>query len=242
MSETSKIAFQDDMEGPDGVLLQILSRPVQTQPSIAIGQYYRFGPGNPIVRLKTMSPDVWRRIYTFETADGGEAPYETDTLMERMKSGHLEEIRPVVWPVSRMRDTLLAIVAHAAYCHAATIESEALLSRPDRARLARDAEHGRTLLALLESPPEGRAGIETLERAITAALVHEAQTIRTYEARPKPPATKIRRHKEIASSLEVARAALSPPRSPGLERTLDRLREALRTADAVPAPRAPQAR
>lgn len=234
---TSRIAFQDAMEGADGVLVSITSRPVTLQPAIAVGRYYRFGPGNPIVRLKAMSPDVWRRVYTFETADGTEVPYETETLMQRMKSGSLEEIRPLICPLARMHDTLVAILAHAAYCHAVTLDDAARLSRPDRARVARDAAYGRRLLAILEDPPQGRAGLDAIEAAITAALVHEAETVRAYEAQPKPPATKIRRHKDIVTSIEVARAALSVPRNADRARTLARLRDALAQADAVPAPR-----
>ena len=234
---TSRIAFQEAMEGADGVLVSITSRPVTLQPAIAVGRYYRFGPGNPIVRLKAMSPDVWRRVYTFETADGTEVPYETETLMQRMTSGGLEEIRPVVYPLARMHDALVAILAHAAYCHAVTLDDEARLRRPDRAAVARDAAHGRRLLAVLEQPPEGRDGLEAIEAMITAALVHETETIRAYEARPNPPATKVRRHKAIVSGIEVARAALSIPRNADRARTIARLRDALTQAETVPAPR-----
>ena len=238
MSEsTTRIAFQDAMEGADGVLVSITSRPVTLQPAIAVGRYYRFGPGNPIVRLKAMSPDAWRRIYTFETADGTEVPYETETLMQRMKSGSLEEIRPLICPVARMHDVLLSILAHAAYCHAVTLDDETGLSRPDRARVARDADHGRRLLAVLKSPPQGRAGLAAIEAAITAALVHEAETLRAYESRAKPPATKVRRHRDIVTSIEVARAALSMPRNAHPERSLIRLQDALARAETVPAPR-----
>lgn len=238
MSETTtKIAFQDAMEGPDGVLVSITSRPVTLQPAIAVGRYYRFGPGNPIVRLKAMSPDVWRRVYTFETADGSEVPYETETMIQRMKSGILEEIRPLICPVTRMHDVLLSILAHAAYCHAVTLDDAARLSRPDRARVARDVAHGRRLLDVLQDPPQGRDGLERIEAAITAALVHETETIQAYEARPKPPATKVRRHKDIVTSIEVARAALSIPRNADRARTLARLRDALAQAETVPAPR-----
>lgn len=232
----SNIAFLKDMEGSDGILINILSKPVVVQPEIAPGRYFRFGPGNPIVRLKAMTPDPMRRVYTFELADGREVPYPVDDILDRMKRGGLEHIRPVTWPISRMHDTLIAILAHGASCLAATIEGHVSLARPDRAAIAREAERARTVIDVLTKVTGDRAGIALLERTITDQIAHELTSVRELKEK-NGPAGKIKRHQDIANALQTARSALSHPHRSDIDRAHQRLAAAIVSAATVPAPR-----
>jgi hypothetical protein len=231
-----KIAFQDDMEGPDGILINVLSSPVTLQPDIIPGRYFRFGPGNPIVRLKAMTPDAMSRIYTFELADGQEVPYGVNDILDRMKRGVLERIRPTVVPVARMHETLLGILAHGATCLAATIEGLTSLSRLDRAAIAREVAQAKTVQGVIDTTQADRAGIILLERAIGDLIAHEREAVRIGQERGGP-AGKIRRHQDIANALETARSALTNPHRGDNERSRQRLAAAIDSAAKVPQPR-----
>ncbi len=228
-----KVAFQDAMEGSYGILVQILSRPVMVQPDVRAGNYYRFGAGNPIVRLDRVEGDwPWQKRYVFVVEDRGEVVYTAEEIVARLGRNGLEEIRPVVWPVTKMHETLSDIVAYAAYCLAGTLEGETMLARPDRKRIAADVKHAEALLAALRTTPDGRAGVKALEGTIQATILHTGETIRAYETKRRGGISKIQRHRAILASLESARAGLRVPgRRIDPSDAVHRLDEALKRAN-----------
>ncbi len=230
-----RIAFQDDMEGEDGVFVHMISRAVSVQPDLAPGRYFRFGPGNPIVRLKAMTPEAYNRVYTFENADGQTTDYPVDEMIARMKRQDLEILRPLVWPIAKMHEMLLAILGHGATCLAATIEGHLMLSRPPRTELAADVARGKLTLAAMDRTKATRGGIVDLERAITEQISHEVETVTRLEGKTGG-AGKIRRHREIANSLQNARSALSAPYRSDPAKARDRLAAAIEAASQAPAP------
>lgn len=230
---TDRIAFQDAMEGEDGILVHIASSIVTVQTEVRPGRYFRFGPSNPIVRLKAMTPDAMSRVYTFELSDGTEVPHPVRDILDRMSRKGLEAIRPVIWPIPRMHETLMTILAHGASCLAATIEGDVALRRPNRAAIARNGARARAVIDVLTKSQPDRAGIATLEQAITGQIAFELESMRLLEAKAGP-VSKLKRHREIAASLENARTSLSSPARTDVDRAHRRLAEAAVAAAAVP--------
>ncbi len=223
--------FEAEMAGPDHVLVDLLSIEVSTQPMIRIGRYYRFGRGQPVLRLDAVSPTLWRRAYTFTDAAGNRIERLADDVIESLRAGRIDEIVPVRRTVAEMYASRVGMLKIAAASLATTIETDAGLKRTSRRRMAKSQAQGRDLVRMLDDlPPQDWDGVARIQATVAAFEAYEAEIVADLQAKANPSEGEIRRHQAILGHLIRFRTAVTDWPI-GTENALERLKAALLKAE-----------